>query len=134
MGPCPPGSRTSPHAARQYYSRPRATFGPAAWCLGSYFLDDPAIAPGTAQTMPARNRKPRPDGQPLFLKTEASHFSFALLTARQATMKLSRGDVAVDLAVVKAIPWFHPIVNSVIGRGGSKFRFAQLRQLWTHAA
>src|SRR6266487_3984900 len=83
----PPGSRTSRHAGPRCYTHPHVTIGPAAGYLGSYPLDDSAIAPGSAQTLPARNRQPRPDRQPLFLKTRSSHFSFMLFAARQTTMK-----------------------------------------------
>src|SRR6266536_2169344 len=85
----PPGSRTSRHAGPRCCNHPHVTIEPAAGYLGSYPLDDAAIAPDSAQTLPARNRQPQPDRQPLFLKTRSSHFSFMLFTARQTTMKSS---------------------------------------------
>src|SRR5262245_10716603 len=83
----PLGSRTSRHAGRQCYNALHVTTEPAGGYLGSYPLDNSAIAQGSAQTLPARDRQPRPDDQPLVLKTSSSHFSFMLLTARQTRMK-----------------------------------------------
>src|SRR5437667_296243 len=70
----PPGSRTSRHAGPRCYTHPYVTIGPAAGYLGSYPLDDSAIAPGSAQTLSARSRQPQPDREPLFLKTRSSHY------------------------------------------------------------
>src|SRR6266487_2497658 len=75
MGRYPPGSRTSRHAGPRCCNHPHVTTEPAAGYLGSYPLDDSAIALGSAQTLLARNRQPLSDRQLLFLKTRSSHLS-----------------------------------------------------------
>src|SRR5262245_15615801 len=86
----PPGSKMSRRAEGRYYSRPYVTTEPAAGYLESYPLENFAIAPGSAQTLPARNWQPRSDRQPLYSKTRSSHLSLMLLTELQTARGSSR--------------------------------------------
>src|SRR5262249_2659160 len=109
-----PGSRTSRHAGRRYCNRPRAALAPAAADLGSWPLADPAIAPGTGWTVPARHRQARPDGQPLVSKTKSSRFSFGLLAARQTTMRCGSDDTRPRLTPDRRYSWSELIVIAAL--------------------
>src|SRR5438067_3511865 len=111
----PPGSRTPRHAGPRCYTHPHVTIGPAAGYLGSYPLDDSAIAPGSAQTLSARSRQPQPDRQPLFLKTRSSHYLLHVVhCAINHNEVLVHGDTFLRLAPSNGIPCFELIVISVM--------------------